>query len=61
MSYIDESLIEGETIIHRARVSWWSQFGLLVLGVVLLVVVVGLFFIIAAWIAVRSTEIAITN
>ena len=61
MSYIDDSLIEGETIIHRARVSWWSQFGLLVLGVVLLVVVVGLFFIIAAWIAVRSTEIAITN
>ena len=61
MSYIDDSLIEGESIIHRARVSWWSQFGLLVLGVVLLVVVVGLFFLIAAWIAVRSTEIAITN
>ena len=61
MSYIDESLIEGETIIHRARVSWWSQFGLLVLGVLLLVVVIGLFFLIAAWIAVRSTEIAITN
>ncbi len=61
MSYIDDSLIEGESIIHRARVSWWSQFGLLVLGVVLLVVVIGLFFIIAAWIAVRSTEIAITN
>ena len=61
MSYIDDSLIEGESIIHRARVSWWSQFGWLVLGVVLLAVVVGLFFIIAAWIAVRSTEIAITN
>ena len=61
MSYIDDSLIEGESIIHRARVSWWSQFGLLVLGAVLLVVVIGLFFLIAAWIAVRSTEIAITN
>ena len=61
MSYIDDSLIEGETIIHRARVSWWSQFGLLVLGALLLVVVIGLFFLIAAWIAVRSTEIAITN
>ena len=61
MSYIDDSLIEGESIIHRARVSWWSQFGLLVLGVLLLVVVIGLFFLIAAWIAVRSTEIAITN
>ena len=61
MSYIDESLIEGETILHRARVSWWSQSGFVLLGVVLLVVVVGLFFLIYAWIQVRSTEIAITN
>ena len=36
MSYIDESLIEGEAVLHRARVSWWSQFGLVILGVVLL-------------------------
>ena len=36
MSYIDESLIEGETIIHRARVSWWSQFGYVLLGILLL-------------------------
>ena len=61
MSYIDDSLIEGETILHRARVSWWSQFWLVFLGIVLLVVVVGLFFLLAAWIRVRSTEIAITN
>ena len=61
MSYIDESLIEGESILHRARVSWWSQFGLVLLGLILLVVVVGLFFLVWAWIRVRSTEIAITN
>jgi len=61
VSYIDESLIEGETILHRARVSWWSQFGFVLLGILLLVVVVGLFFLIYAWIQVRSTEIAITN
>ena len=61
MSYIDDSLIEGERVVHTARVSWWSQFWLLVIGVVLLVVIVGLFFLIAAWINVRSTEIAITN
>ncbi len=61
MSYIDESLVEGETVIHKARVSWWSQFGLIALGIVLLVLVIGLFFLIAAWINVRSTEIAITN
>ena len=61
MSYIDDSLIEGETILHRARVSWWSQSGHLVLGVLLLVVVIGIFFLAAAWVAVHSTEIAITN
>ena len=61
MSYIDDSLIEGEKLIHRARVSWWSQAGLIVLGVVLLIVVIGLFFLMAAWINVRSTEIAITS
>ena len=61
MSYIDESLIPGERVLHRARISWWSQFGMLFLGIVLLVVVIGLFFLVAAWIKVRSTEIAITN
>ena len=61
MSYIEESLIPGETIVHRARVSWWSQFPLLLLGIVTLVVVVGLVFLIIAWVRVRSTELAITN
>ena len=61
MSYIDDSLIEGERLLHRARLSWWSQAGLIILGLVLLVVVVGLFFIIAAYIKMKSTEVAITN
>ena len=61
MSYIDESLIEGESILHRGRVSWWSQFWLILLGLVTLVAVIGLGFLIWAWVRVRSTEIAITN
>lgn len=61
MSYIDDSLIEGERIMHRARLTWWSQFWLIVLGLVLLVVVVGLFLLIWAWVNIKSTEIAITN
>ena len=56
MSYIDESLIEGETILHRGRVAWWSQFWLIVLGLVTLVAVIGLGFLIWAWVRVRSTE-----
>ena len=61
MSYIDESLIPGEVIVHRARVSWWSQAGHVVLGIVLLVVLVGLIFLAIAWIRIHSTELAITN
>ena len=62
MSYIDASLVAGETIVHRARVSWWSQFGLVLLGLLTLVAFgLGLIFLIWAWINVRSTEIAITN
>src|SRR6185437_16748743 len=61
VSYIDNSLIPGEVVVHRAHVSWWSQAGLLILGVLLLIVVIGLFFLIAAWIKVSSTELAITN
>jgi uncharacterized membrane protein YdbT with pleckstrin-like domain len=61
MSYIDDSLIEGEVLIHRARVSWWSQFGLVLLGILTLVLVVGVIFLIWAWVRVRSTELAITS
>ncbi len=61
MSYIDQSLIEGEQIIHRGRVAWWSAFWLIFLGLITLVVVVGIVFLVWAWIRVRSTEIAITN
>ena len=61
MSYIDESLVEGETIVHRAHVSWWSQFGYVLLGILTLVVGIGLIFLVMAWIKVHSTEIAITN
>ena len=61
MSYIDDSLIEGERIVHRGRVSWWSSFWLVLLGILTVVIVVGLVFLVWAWIRVRSTEIAITN
>jgi len=61
MSYIDDSLVPGETVLHRAHVSWWSQTGFVILGLVLLVVVIGLFFLLYAWIRVHSTELAITN
>lgn len=61
MSYVDDSLIEGERVVHKARMSWWSQFWLILAGVATLVVVVGVFLLLAAWIRMKSTEIAITN
>jgi len=61
MSYIDESLIPGEVVVHRAHVSWWSQVGFVILGIVLAVVVIGLVFLAIAWIRIHSTELAITN
>jgi uncharacterized membrane protein YdbT with pleckstrin-like domain len=61
MSYIDESLVPGEVLVHRAHVSWWSQAGLVFLGVLTLVVLLGLVFLVWAWVRVHSTELAITN
>jgi len=61
VSYIDQSLVPGEVVIHRAHVSWWSQAGMVLLGIVTLVAVIGLFFLVYAWIKIRSTEVAITN
>jgi uncharacterized membrane protein YdbT with pleckstrin-like domain len=61
MSYIDESLIEGERVLHRARVSWWSQFWLVLLGVLTVVVVVGFVLLAVAWVRLRSNEVAITT
>lgn len=84
MSYIDQSIVPGETLIHRARVSWWSQVWLILLaaltfGIAIgfaavatldantervisgVIVLVGLAFLLRAWIRVHSTELAITN
>ena len=41
MSYIDDSIVPGETLIHRARVSWWSQVWLILLAALTLGIAVG--------------------
>jgi membrane protein YdbS with pleckstrin-like domain len=84
MPYIESSLVAGETLLHRARVSWWTQVGLLLLAVLTfgiaiafgvmatldvttkrvitgVIVLIGLAFILRAWIRAQSTELAITN
>jgi uncharacterized membrane protein YdbT with pleckstrin-like domain len=34
MSYIESSLVPGETLVHRARVSWWSQLASILLALI---------------------------
>lgn len=61
MSYVDSTLIEGEVVVHRAQVSWWPLVPWMLLGVLLLVLVVGLFILIWVYVKRRTTELAITN
>jgi uncharacterized membrane protein YdbT with pleckstrin-like domain len=61
MSYVDSTLIDGETVLHRGQVSWWPLMPWIVLGVLTTIVAVGIG--ILAWVYVkrRTTELAITN
>lgn len=61
MSYVDSTLIEGETVVYRANVSWWPLMPWLLLGVLTLVIVVGLFILIWVYVKRKTTELAITN
>jgi uncharacterized membrane protein YdbT with pleckstrin-like domain len=62
VSYVQQSLIKGEEIVRQARISWWSQAPLLILGFFLLPVL-GLGLLLWAVVAIRyySTELTITN
>jgi len=60
-SYIDSSLTRGETIEHRAVVSWWSQSLMIILGVLTLFLGIGIAFLVIAAVRVLTTELAITN
>jgi uncharacterized membrane protein YdbT with pleckstrin-like domain len=60
-SYVDSNLMAQEKVLHRAHVSLWSLAPMILLGILLLIVVVGLFVLIAAWIRYRTTEFAVTD
>ena len=60
-SYVDSTLLQGETVLYRARISLWSIGHLIFFGLLLLVVGVGLIFLIWAWIRYKTTEFAVTD
>lgn len=60
-SYIDSNLTTNERIIKNAKVSWWSQWQMIVLGVLTIGFMIGIIFFICAIIRVMTTELALTN
>ena len=60
-SYIDTNLMPQEKVLYRAHTSLWSLTPMILLGILLLVLVVGLYFLIVAWIRYRTTEFAVTD
>ncbi|MEO7726756.1 MAG: PH domain-containing protein [Burkholderiales bacterium] len=61
-SYVDEVLIKDEMVIYRGRLSLWSFFGWIFLGLILLIAVgIGLLVWLWVWLKYSSTELAVTN
>ena len=60
-SYVDEVLIPGERVLHRARISLWPFALHILVGLVLAAVLLGLFVLVWVYIKVKATEVAITN
>ena len=60
-SYVDEVLIPGERVLHRARISLWPFTLYIAAGVLLAAVVVGLFILGWVYVRVKATEVAITT
>lgn len=61
-SYVDSVITPGEKVLHKGHLSAWSQFWLWLVGALLLIAFgAGLLFWIAAWIRMRTTELAVTN
>ena len=60
MSYLDESLAPGETIVARFELHWTAK-GRLILGIVLIPIVIGIFLVIYEAMRLRAIELAVTT
>ena len=60
MSYLDESLAPGETIVARFALHWTAK-GRLILGIVLIPVLVGIPIAIYEWLRLRAIELGVTT
>jgi uncharacterized membrane protein YdbT with pleckstrin-like domain len=60
MSYLDESLAPGETIVARFHLHWTAK-GRLILGIVLIPLIIGIFITIYEWLRLRAIELGVTS
>lgn len=61
-SYVEDALTKGERIIYQGRLSLWSFWFMILLGLLLLPAFgIGLLLWLAVYIKHKSTELAITN
>ena len=60
-NYIDSNLTTNERIIKSAKVSWWSQWVMILLGILTISFMIGIVFFAIAIIRVMTTELALTN
>ena len=60
MSYLDESLAPGETIVARFALHWTAK-GRLILGIVLIPLLVGIPIAIYEWLRLRAIELGVTT
>ena len=61
-SYVQDALVGNERIVHQGRLSLWSVWHLLALGLLLLPVFgIGLIAWAVAYVRLKSTEIAVTT
>ena len=60
MSYLEESLAPGETIVARFELHWTAK-GRLILGIILIPLVVGIFITIYEWLRLRAIELGVTT
>jgi len=60
MSYLDESLAPGETVVARFHLHWTAK-GRLILGIVLIPLVIGIFIAFYEWMKLRAIELGVTT
>lgn len=62
MSYVSKNLLPGEKVVALGRVSWWTAFWPIIIGVILgIFTVIGVLVMVPAIFRILTTEIAITD